>query len=408
MRIGCYTNCYRPRINGVVRSISVYRQALLDAGHRVFLFAPDAPHYLDAEEDVYRYPTLPLESGKTYRIPISYWPGLFHFAVRLHLDVVHAHHSVFLGREAARVARASGVPLVCTVHSRYDRYGEPYRLGGDLVRWASRVTVTRYMRRCQRIIAPTSVLRDVICQDLPDMSERVVVIPTPLHDGAFERPDAAPIRARYGLEGCFTFVVTARLTAEKGLSDLLKAVAVVRRQRADVRLLILGDGPEREHLEQEAAELGVADAVTFTGMVPFEQVGAYLQAADAFAFASQMEVQPLVLNEAMAAGLPVVAYDAPFVRDVITDGQNGLLSAPDYRALASQMEVLAGRRDLCLALSREAVRTASRFRAPEAASRLLGVYQEAIEELARDEAAVSRRRRRPGSTPRRPAVNSGG
>ena len=109
-------------------------------------------------------------------------------------------------------------------------------------------------------------------------------------------------------------------------------------------------------------------------------------------------------GESIYTGMPV----AEVYKWGYSDDMNQSLASIRAQIYDAQMEVLAGRRDLCLALSREAVRSATRFRAPEAASRLLGVYQDAIDELARDEAAISRRRRRPGSTPRRPAVNSGG
>jgi len=402
VRIGFFTNVYKPRINGVVRSVSVFRQALLNLGHEVFLFAPAAPGYIDDEPNVYRYPALPWESSRLYRITIPFSPEAARLTAEIGLDVIHSQHPVLLGREAARLARRWGVPLVFTLHSQYQHYGSFLPLGGGLVNAASRFVVIRYMQACQRVVAPTTAAREQILRDAPQLADRVAVLPTPLSREAFPSQKTRALRDHYRLEGNFTFAVASRLSAEKGLSELLQAFAVLRRRRNAVRLLILGDGPEREDLETEALELRIADAVVFAGMVPFHQVAAHLQAADAFVFASQVEAQGLVLNEAMAVGLPVVAYDAPFIRDVIVDGQNGLLSKPHYRALAIKMQMLIDRPDLRRNLAEQGLVTARRYGAEDRARELVALYEEAAFQLHHDMQARNRRRLRPSGAAEHP------
>lgn len=384
MRIGFYTNCYEPRINGVVRSISTFREALRNSGQTVFLFAPAAPGYVDRDPEVYRYPTLPIENGRLYRLPIPISPRLARLTAGLGLEIVHTHHPVMLGWVAAHQARAAGVPLVYTVHSQYARYWDHLALGSAAMNACCRRAVVAFMRRCQRIIAPTATVRGQIVADLPELEPRVVVVPTPLPSGAFSAAESRAIRERYGLGDRFTFVVTARLSPEKGLSELLQAFAALQHRRQNVRLLIIGDGPERATLERKAEELHVSSVVVFAGMVPFGEVAAHLQAADAFVFSAQREVQPLVLSEAMASGLPVVAYDAPFVRDVIVDGVSGLLSQPHFRALAVKMAMLVDDADLRRSLAEAGKRAAQQFSATQGAENLLRVYEEAIEDLRRE------------------------
>ncbi len=156
MRIGFYTNCYKPRINGVVRSIAVFRQALLNLGHEVHLFAPAAPGYFDDEPDVYRYPALPWDSNALYRLALPFSRRLGKLSADLHLDVIHSHHPAMLGWVAARHARRAGIPLVFTLHSQYQHYGAYLPVGGRVVRAVPRQAVVRYMALRQRIIAPTS------------------------------------------------------------------------------------------------------------------------------------------------------------------------------------------------------------------------------------------------------------
>ncbi len=401
MRIGFYTNVYKPRINGVVRSISVFRQALLNLGHEVYLFAPDVPGYRDDEPNIYRYPALPFDSAKLYRLPIPYSRDLSRLGDSLGLDVVHSHHPAMLGWVGARLARRCGIPLVFTLHSQYQHYGSFLPVAGNIVNVLARQLVVRYMEGCQRVIAPSSAAREQMLHDAPDLAGRVAVLPTPLSTEAFPSTVSRELRETYHLEGYFTFAVASRLSAEKGLAELLQAFAALRRRRSAVRLLIIGDGPEREDLETEALELHIRDDVIFTGMVPFNQVAAHLQAADAFVFASQVEAQGLVLNEAMAAGLPVVAYDAPFIRDVIVDGQNGLLSRPHFRALSIKMAMLIDHPELRRSLAEQGLLTARRYGAEERARELVSVYEDAIDQLRRDPVEPEHRLWRPRRAPQR-------
>jgi 1,2-diacylglycerol 3-alpha-glucosyltransferase len=384
VRIGHFTNCYKPRINGVVRSITVFRQALLDLGHEVHVFAPGAPGHVDDEPNIHRYPTLPYEDNRIYRIPLPFSPRLSRLSAELRLDVIHSHHPAALGWVAAHHARRAGIPLIYTLHSQYQRYGAYLPVGGAALTYVASRFVLGFMRACQRIIVPTHAVRDQIIQDAPDLAARIVVLPTPLPAEAFPQDPTRALRDKYHLNQHFTFAVASRLSAEKGLAELLEGFAALRRRRHDVRLLILGDGPEREELEAEAEDLHIRDAVVFAGMVPFQAMTAHLQAADAFVFASQVEAQGLVLNEAMAAGLPVVAYDAPFIRDIIVDGENGLLAKPHFRALAIKMAALIDDEDLRRRIALEGYRTAQRYTAGRLASDLVRVYQEAIDELHHD------------------------
>jgi glycosyltransferase involved in cell wall biosynthesis len=119
---------------------------------------------------------------------------------------------------------------------------------------------------------------------------------------------------------------------------------------------VIGDGPMRPHLEEQARELGIADQVEFTGWLPFDQVPGEMQLADVFVLPSNVEGMPLVLLQAMAAGLPVVATQVPGSVDLVEPQQNGLLVPPkDPLALAQALTALC-----CDAALREAMGRHSR------------------------------------------------
>lgn len=380
MRIGIFTNCYKPIVNGVVRSICTFRQELIRQGHEVFVFAPEARDHEEEGPGVYRYRAIQVDRPIAFPLAISYSPSMDKLIPELDLDLIHSQHPVVLGSEAARQARRCGIPLVFTYHTQYEAYAEYVPINQRVAVALTREVLRRYLRRCRRIVAPTDSVRKKLSIEYPEAAPRVARLPTPVDLGVFAQGTPRAIRERYGLQREFTFIVVSRLAREKGLTRLVEALSLVAKDRAEVRLLVVGDGPSRESLEQRVRALGLGDRVLFSGMVPFDQVPNYLAAADAFSYASLADVQPLVTVEAMAAGLPVVAIDTPASRDVVVDGENGLLASADARSLGDAMRRVVMDRGLRERLAAGARRTAARYSLPEAGRQLVGIYDEAIRE----------------------------
>jgi glycosyltransferase involved in cell wall biosynthesis len=146
----------------------------------------------------------------------------------------------------------------------------------------------------------------------------------------------------------------------------------------NVRLVILGEGEERKNLTEQAQKLGIANRLELPGSIPFAQIPAYLKAADLFCFASQSETQGLVTLEAMAAGLPIAAYDATGTSDVVVDSENGLLTADEPPALAQAIRRILTDEALRQKLRQGAVRTAEAYEIGRQAGRLTAVYEQAV------------------------------
>lgn len=380
LRIGIFSNCYQPVINGVVRSISVFREELIRQQHTVYVFAPRARGYKDVEPGVLRYSAVEVRYPAVFALPIPFSRSISKLIPQLRLDIIHSQHPVALGQEAAHQARRLGVPLVFTYHSRYEAYAPYIPFNQRVVKSLTREVVGGYLERCQRIIVPSESVLTLIGEEYPKVVRRAVVIPTPVDLRAYEHLDPAPIRARYRLGDDFIFVVVTRLALEKGLKALLRAFALLLRERPEARLLMVGDGPLHGYLMKQTAVLGIASRVIFAEAVPFEQVPQYLAAGDAFVYASLNETQGLAIAEAMAAGLPVVAMDATGVRDTITNGVSGLLTPPDEVALAEGMRRLMDDSMLRARLSAGARAAAARYAVPAITQKLLKVYEEAIAE----------------------------
>ena len=378
MRIGIFSNCYQPVINGVVRSISVFRDELIRQKHTVYVFAPEARGHKDQDPDILRYRALEITHPAVFSLPIPFSRSISKLIPQLHLDIIHSQHPVVLGQEAAHQAHRLGIPLIFTYHSHYETYAPYIPFNQRMVKSLTREVVGGYLEKCQRIIVPTESIRAIVGEEYPDVLSRSVIIPTPVDLDAYRHLDPAPTRAHYGLEGRFTFFVVARLALEKGLMALLRAFALIAGERPQARLLMIGVGPLRDALREQVEALDLVGQVIFAGPVPFEQVPQYLAAADAFAYASLNETQGLAIVEAMAAGLPVVAMDAPGVRDTVTHEVSGLLTAPNEGALAAGMRRLMDDGALRGRLSAGARAAAARYAVPDATRKLLRVYEEAI------------------------------
>lgn len=175
-------------------------------------------------------------------------------------------------------------------------------------------------------------------------------------------------------------VSTGRLAQEKNWPTLLKAAAKVYQRYPTFRLVLIGDGPMMDKLQDLAAELGIVERVTFTGELPFSQVAVYLKAADLFGFASVTETQGLVTMEAMAAGLPVAAVNGSGTRDIVDNGQQGYLVANDADDLAASISRLIESPERMREFSARALEKARTFDVNHLAKKMVNVYEQAIQD----------------------------
>ncbi len=216
-----------------------------------------------------------------------------------------------------------------------ERYLENSRFQPLFYRW-----YLRQVRRADRIVVQSDVACAEMRQRVRARPGQIVRVYNPVdveRIATLARASASPL-APPGPH----VVAAGRLDRQKGFDMLLDAFAGVRRAGVDARLTILGDGPDRDALQVQAARLAIADRVTFPGFEvnPF----AYFAAADLFVLSSRYEGLPNALLEALACGCPAVAFDCPRgVREIVRTGENGVLLPP---------EDVAGLRDVLIRLLR--------------------------------------------------------
>lgn len=376
LHIAHFTNTYLPVMNGVVRSVTSFRQAQIDLGHNVFIFTHDTPGYEDEQPFIFRYPALNIPV-RNYPVTIPVSPRIDWVLPILKPHVIHAHHPAPIGSAASDKAQKLNAPLVFTHHTRYQEYSQLF-VGEGLGREVMERLIADYLHQCQRVIAPSSSIKRMIEQTY-GIQKGVEVVPTGLDLAPYEEADGAAIRRKQGWDEDEKIIISVgRLVQEKNVRTLMKAAVIVLKNHPDARLALIGDGPLQKELTKIGREAGVAEQVTFVGRVPFQEIPAYLKAADVFCFASITETQGLVTMEAMAAGLPVAAVDASGTSDIVQDGKNGLLTENDSEALATAVERILDDPDLAQTLREGALERAKAYEIHHTTARLIEVYQEAI------------------------------
>ncbi len=376
MNLLMMTNTYAPFVGGVSRSVESFTEEFRRRGHRVMVVAPASPGAPKGEADILRIPAIQNFNGSDFslRLPV---PGfLFSALEKFRPDIVHSHHPYLLGDTALRVSALRNVPLVFTHHSMYEKF--THYVPGDSPRLQRFVVElsTGYANLCDRVIVPSGSTATILKER--GVETPIEVIPTGVDIERIRRGDGRGFRAAMGIPG-EDFVVghIGRLAPEKNLGFLAEAVTAFLAANGRARFLIAGVGPMEKKVRERFERRGMGGRLHFAGILQGGGLADAYHAMDVFAFASQCETQGMVVAEAMAAGVPVVALDGPGVREAVIDGRNGYLLPADTVAVfsdaLSRVAALSG--DDLRAMKEAARETAESFSIRRCAERTLILYE---------------------------------
>ncbi len=378
MNILMVTNTYLPIVGGLELSIEAFTREYRRAGHRTVIVAPSYEDQPPEEVDVVRVPALQKVSGTGYSLGLPA-PRVLARALRAFSpSIVHSHHPFLLGGAAIRLAAAQRVPLIFTYHTMYEKYS--YMLpGGDspLVQQFLVELAAGYANLCDQVIAPSPSIADLLAQR--GVETPIEVIPTGIDLERFRAGDGPAFRGRTGIPPQAPLVGhVGRITPEKNLGALAEGVARFLALRPEAHFLLVGDGPLLDEVRERFTRRGQEGRLHAAGILRGQDLADAYQAMDAFVFTSRSETQGIVLAEALAAGVPVVAVSATGVNDVVRDGENGWLLPGDGEGpIAAALDRLFGlpapRRE---ALREGARRSAEPFSVLACAGRALKLYGE--------------------------------
>jgi glycosyltransferase involved in cell wall biosynthesis len=386
MRVLYCTDTYPPQVNGVSVVTAVSVDGLARAGWECAVAAPRYPEETHAawsreyatgveSGEVHSFPSLPMPLYPEVRLARPRPSDLARLIDRFRPDLVHCETEFGIGRAGKAAAERARVPVVSSYHTDFARYTEAYGAG-----WLKGVVsryIARFHRSSRRVYTPSSVARgDLLRLGLTDVEVwgRGVDIEI-FHPG--RRSEA--LRAALGMGSRYTFLHVGRLASEKRTDQVIDAFRLASEMlpRGVIHMVVAGTGPREAELRAAAPP-----GVEFLGLLDRRSRLPDLYAnCDAFVFASVTETLGLVVLEAMASGLPVIAVPEGGVRDHLRDGRNGLVCREgDVQGMALGMVRLATEWGLSRRLARGARHSVEGLSWDKEIERLDRSYREVVAE----------------------------
>ncbi|MBI4372283.1 MAG: glycosyltransferase [Candidatus Omnitrophica bacterium] len=324
MNILMMTNTYLPIVGGLERSIESFTKEYRKRGHRVLIVAPEFKKRPKKELDVIRVPAIQNLNGSDFSVNLPI-PGFLKVALgNFKPDLIHVHHPFLLGTTALRLAYDYRVPLIYTYHTFFEQTMADLNKGLEVLKRFVVELSTGYANLCDHVIAPSSSILQMLQQY--GVTTPITVVPTGIYLKAFEKGSGDQFRKEVNIpKKAFVVGHIGRLAVEKNLEFLCQGAATFLKTEKKAYFLIVGNGPLKKKMHQYLSGLGLKNRTRFAGTVNRKNISDAFHAMDVFAFSSKSETQGIVLAEAMASGVPVVAVDAPGARDIVRDKFNGRL-----------------------------------------------------------------------------------
>ncbi|ASG66782.1 glycosyl transferase family 1 [Idiomarina piscisalsi] len=382
LKVAMFTNNYLPFIGGVPISIERLRCGLEKLKDTVLIVAPRYKSKREKEKNVIRMPSI-FSFGEKSEFRFA---NIFSSAVRKKVkafkpDIIHVHHPFWIGSLGVYMARRLKVPAVYTYHTRLEHYSHFVFLPGSLFRnIIAHFLVRRFANKCDAVIVPTDSTEEYL--RMIGVTAPTYVQPTGIEYDRFQHVEPAEVeklKKRLKIKDETVFVSVSRLSNEKNIDFMIDALAELKKATdKPFRLLIVGDGHQKQRLQTKIDELGLKQTIQLVGSVAPEKMANWYQLGDAFLFASQSETQGMVILEAMAAGLPVVAVRSSGIDDVVEDGFNGYKTPARQAVWLERVERLLNDEELLGQLSGNAENFAKAYSVERFSQDVRHIYAETL------------------------------
>lgn len=381
MKILYISDVYFPRVNGVSTSIETFRANLQTLGHTVHLVAPDYLKPSDDELDILRVPArrVPFDPEDRFMRQRAVMGHLDSFRQEKY-DIIHVQTPFAAHYLGVKLARLLGVPCIETYHTFFEEYLYHYipLLPKQLLRFAAQRFSRHQGNSLDAMVVPSHAMLRVLRGY--GVTTPIEVIPTGIPIDRFAPGDRAAFREKFGIaQGRPVLLFVGRVAHEKNIEFLLNVVERVRKDIADVLLVIAGDGPARASLMREVSLRGLGPNVMFIGYLDRQlELSACYRGADIFVFASRTETQGLVLLEAMAQGVPVISTAELGTRDVLRDGQGVWIAQEELTDFSGKVIKMLRDEKARMALGVLGCRYAHEWSATKQAQRMASFYRAVI------------------------------
>lgn len=375
LRIALFSGNYNCVRDGANRALNRLVAHLLGRGHDVRVYSPVAPvAAFPGEGTLIAAPSLAIPGRPEYRLALGFTRGLRRDVEAFAPDIIHLSAPDLLGEQARRYGVAHGIPVVASLHTRFETYMDYYGMR------RLRALVERYLRHfysgCDLVLAPTAP----IAEDLQSWCDpsRISIWGRGVDPASFSPAFRdKELRLRMGAPGNeIVPLFFGRLVKEKGLDLFAQIISRIREQGFSVRPAIIGDGPYRSTLARQLPN------ATFLGHLDGDHLGRAVASADLLINPSLTEAFGNVNLEAMASGLAIVAADIPASSFLLTHGQNALLAKPTDVGSYADCAVRILRDDVLRSrLRKEALVESRKWRWTTLLDQVLSKYQDIYSEM---------------------------
>ena len=396
MRVGIFTESYPPLVNGVSTSILMLEHALTKLGHEVFIITVSdnkKDYTLENDGHILRLPSVNLVNCYDYKMTSVYPIKAVNMIKKMNLDVIHSNVEFTVGIFARIVSEQLSIPLVHTYHTNWEDYThyitKNKKILDDICKKLLKYLMVFFEdKTVTELIVPSNKIYNLF-KDKYKFTKNIHIIQTGIETSKFykenfNQKDINSLKKKLGIKKKeFVVMTVSRLAKEKSVDRIINNHKELVKKYSNMKLLIVGDGPDIDKLKDEAKSLGVSDSVIFTGKVPLNDIPIYYQLGNIFVTASKSETQGLTVVEAISSSLPVVAVkDDSFVNSVIEDF-NGFVFTEDEKYINS-ISKLYEDKDLYNRLSNQSRLLSADFSSEYFALKVLKVYETAIENYKKD------------------------
>lgn len=389
MRIGIFTETYTPYISGLVTSEVMLKNALEKEGHEVYVVTANLESFkyeYDEKERVLKIPGIPTGIYDS-RLSSIYPIRAVNKIKSWRLDVIHSQTEFAIGTFARLFAKQYNIPLVHTYHTLYEDYVH-YITKGYFKRSSKKIVEYLTKFYCEttatELIVPTNKIYKLF-KEKYRFEKNIHIIPTGIEVERFYEENIDPKEVKNLRKSLdiskkdFIILFVGRLAEEKNIEFLIQSQKNLVKYNKDIKLLIVGDGPDKEKYEDLAKSLNLQENVIFTGKAAWDDMPYYYHISNVFATASKTETQGLTIIEAMASDVvPVCMRDEAF-NSMITEELNGLFFETNEE-YEKQILRLYENKEERMRFDKQARIQAEHYSSKNYAERVLEVYNRAIKE----------------------------
>lgn len=380
MKILIASDAYKKQTNGVTNMVVTLAEELRQRGHEVKVLALSDTHSSFREGDDYYISSFSSPIYPDARQSLVLRNRLLRELRRWNPDIIHIHTEFSASRMAKHLAHVNHTPYVMTSHTDYGKFIQPVLHSRRLIRRVIKLWSYFAYHNARVLTVPSEKGRDITRGYR--LNCPVVVIPNGIRLEKFKRAlsdeERAALFAKYGLRDNGKLLVSvSRLSREKNLEEIVGYMPELLRRDPEIQLLIVGDGPDRNHLEECVRSLGLENSVVFTGRIPPDEVYRYYHMGSIFVCASNFEVHSLTYLEAMSCSLPLLCRDDPCLADVMEEGVNGFVYHTEREFIDHALNIL-GDTTLRRSLAEGALRKSDDFSVSRYADRTLALYEKIL------------------------------